>query len=68
VEFITDGGNTILQLVGPDGLILENLLEQRYDRPKTIRIDVDLTPYKPGMYYLRFQNGSKQQMKALMKN
>jgi uncharacterized protein (DUF1501 family) len=68
VEFKTDGGNTILQLVGPDGLILENLLEYRYDRPKTITIDVDLTPYKPGMYYLRFQNGSKQQMKALMKN
>jgi uncharacterized protein (DUF1501 family) len=67
VEFKTDGGNTILQLMGPNGLVLQNLLEHTYDRPKTISIQVDMSNYQPGLYYFRFQNGDKQQMKAVIK-
>jgi uncharacterized protein (DUF1501 family) len=68
VEFKTDGGTTVLQLMGQNGLLLENLLEHKYDRPKTINIQVDMSKYKPGLYYLFFQNGSKQQMKPIIKN
>jgi uncharacterized protein (DUF1501 family) len=68
VEFKTDGGQTLLQLVDPNGHVMANLLERNYDRPKTIVMEVDLSKYKPGMYYLHFQNGSKQQMKAVIKN
>ena len=68
VEFKTDGGNTLLQLMGPNGLLLENLLEHKYDRPKKITIQVDLSAYKPGLYYFYFQNGSKRQMKAVIVN
>jgi uncharacterized protein (DUF1501 family) len=68
VEFKTDGGDTMLQLMDHKGLLLETLLEHNYDRAKTITMQVDLGKYKPGMYYLHFRNGSKQQMKAVIKN
>jgi uncharacterized protein (DUF1501 family) len=67
VEFKTDGGPTVLQLMGPGGLVLQNILEHNYERPKTITVQVDLSGYQPGLYYFRFQNGSKQQMKAVIK-
>lgn len=67
VEFITNGGHTILQLVSPEGLLLATLLENTYDRRQTIVKQIDLSMYKPGMYYLRFQNGNNQQMKPIIK-
>ncbi len=68
VEFKTSGGATLLQLMGPNGRVLETLLERNYAGAKTINLQVDLSEYKPGLYYFRFQNGSKQQMKAVIKN
>ncbi|MBC7889039.1 MAG: DUF1501 domain-containing protein [Ferruginibacter sp.] len=67
VEFKTQGGHTLLQLVSPEGLLISTLLETTYDRPQTIIKEINLSSYKPGMYYLRFQNGSNQQMKPIMK-
>jgi uncharacterized protein (DUF1501 family) len=68
VEFKTDGGLTILQLVSPEGVTLATLLEAHYDSPQDIMKQVDLSGYKPGLYYLRFQNNGKQQMKPIIKN
>jgi hypothetical protein len=31
-------------------------------------VPVDMGKYKPGLYYLRYENGSKRQMKAVIKN
>ena len=67
VEFRTDGGHTLIQLVGPDGLLIATLLETFYDRPQTIVKQINLAEYHPGMYYLRFQNGSNVQMKPIIK-
>ena len=67
VQFITNGGHTLLQLVSPEGLVIATLLEATYDRPQTIFKDINLSSYKPGLYYLRFQNGSNQQMKPIIK-
>jgi hypothetical protein len=50
------------------GIVLANLLERTYGGPKTITMQVDLGIYKAGLYYLHFTNGSKQQMKAVIKN
>lgn len=68
VEFETDGGNTMLQLVTHNGEVLETILENEYPRAKKITIPVDMGKYKPGLYYLRYENGSKRQMKAVIKN
>ncbi len=67
VEFKTDGGQTILQLMNPGGGVMRNLVDHNYDRAKTISIPVNLGDLKPGLYYFHFQNGSKQQMKAVIK-
>ena len=66
VDFKTDGGHTLLQLVGPNGGLISTLLETTYDRPTTAKINVHLGGMTPGMYYLRFQNGNKQQMKPVV--
>ncbi|MEP6675859.1 MAG: DUF1501 domain-containing protein [Ferruginibacter sp.] len=67
VEFKTDGGHTLLQLVGPNGRLISTLLEVTYDRPTTATTKVNLTGMQPGMYYIHFQNGSKTQMKPILK-
>lgn len=67
VQLITNGGHTLLQLLSPEGLVIATLLEASYDRPQTIFKDINLSSYKPGMYYLRFQNGNNQQMKPIIK-
>ncbi|MDB5203680.1 MAG: hypothetical protein JWQ27_3089 [Ferruginibacter sp.] len=67
VEFETQGGHTLLQLVSKEGITLATLIETSYDRPQTITKQVDLSPYPPGMYYLRFQNGFNRQMKPIIR-
>lgn len=67
VTFKTNGGNTLLQLVSQEGVLMANLLESQYDRPQTVTKQVNLSGYKPGMYYLRFQNGNNLQMKPIIK-
>ncbi len=67
VTFRTDGGHTLLQLVSKEGLPLETLVEATYGGAQTINKNVNLGAYKPGMYYIRFQNGRNMQMKPVMK-
>lgn len=67
VEFDTDGGPTLLELMNAQGTKIENVLQHTYDKPKTIQVKVNLTKLLPGMYYLHFQNGSKNQMKPIVK-
>jgi uncharacterized protein (DUF1501 family) len=67
VSFKTNGGDTILQLVSPEGVTMATLIETSYDRPQTISKEINLSAYKPGMYYLRFQNGRNIQMKPIIK-
>jgi uncharacterized protein (DUF1501 family) len=67
VEFKTEGGPTLLQLMSPTGTVMQNLIEHTYDRPKTINLNVDMSQYKPGLYYFHFQNGKVNKMKAVVK-
>lgn len=68
VTFITAGGHTLLQLVSPQGTVVATLMETNFDRPQTINRSIDLSGYKPGMYYLSFQNGNNRQMKPIIKS
>ena len=67
VEFETDGGPTTLELMDARGMKIQNVIQHQYDRPKNIQVKVDLTKLMPGMYYLHFQNGSRTQMKPVVK-
>ncbi len=67
VEFKTDGGHTLLQLIGANGRVISTILEVTYDRPQKATTKVNLAGMQKGMYYIRFQNGSKTEMKPVMK-
>jgi hypothetical protein len=67
VEFKTDGGHTLMQLVGPDGNIISTIMEKTFDQPTKGTQRVDLSSLRMGMYYIRFQNGNKSQMKQILK-
>ncbi|TDH21387.1 DUF1501 domain-containing protein [Segetibacter sp. 3557_3] len=67
VEFKTDGGHTLMQLVDKDGHIISTIMEKTFDRPTTGTQRVDMGRLKLGVYYIRFQNGNKSQMKAVLK-
>lgn len=67
VEFKTDGGHTLMQLVGPNGRLISTIMEQTFSGPYTGTQRVDMSGLQTGMYYIRFQNGNKSQMKQVMK-
>ena len=67
VEYKSDGGHTLLQLVGPNGRVISNLMEKTFNGPTTGTQRVDLSTLKMGMYYIRLQNGNKTQMKPVLK-
>ena len=67
ISFKTNGGHTLLQLVTKEGVVIQTLLEANYSLPQTINKDVDLSSYKTGLYYLRFQNEKNVQMKPVIK-
>jgi uncharacterized protein (DUF1501 family) len=67
VSFKTNGGHTLIQLVSKEGVVLQTIVDTQYDAPQIIDKQIDLSGFKTGMYYLRFQNGTKVQMKAIVK-
>jgi uncharacterized protein (DUF1501 family) len=66
VSFETMGGHTLLQLVTKEGMPVQTLLEATYSAPQTINRQINLSAYKTGLYYIRFQNGRRIQMKPLV--
>src|SRR5699024_10906496 len=67
VTFYTEGGHTLLQLVSKEGVPLQTLLETTYGAAQTISKRINLSSYETGMYYIRYQNGRKAQMKPVIK-
>lgn len=67
IEFKTDGGHTLLQLIGANGRVISTIMEKTFDRPQKTTTKVNLTGMQRGMYYIRFQNGNKTEMKPVMK-
>lgn len=67
VEFKTDGGHTLIQLIGPNGRVISTILEKTYDRAIKATTKVNLAGMQRGMYYIRFQNGSKTQTRPIVK-
>jgi uncharacterized protein (DUF1501 family) len=66
VQFESFGGNCMMQLFDNQGHLIQNLALGTYE-PGQYSSGVDLTELPAGMYYIRYQNESLQQVKAVMK-
>ena len=67
VSFYTKGGHTLLQLISKEGRPMQTILEATYNGPQTINKQINISTYKTGLYYIRYQNGSSVQMKPVIK-
>jgi uncharacterized protein (DUF1501 family) len=66
VEYTTEGGHTLVQLMAPNGQVISRLVEGHL-AAGTYRTAVDLTAFNAGAYYVRLQNGPVQQVKPLVR-
>lgn len=67
VSFYTKGGHTLLQLISKEGKPMEILEEKTYGGPQTINKQINISAHPTGLYYIRYQNGTKVQMKPIIK-
>lgn len=67
IEFKTNGGHTILQLLDGAGSMIKLLVEATYNYPGLNSYNLYSTGLMPGVYYLRLQNENKVFVKAIIK-
>jgi len=67
ISFTTEGGHTLIQIMDTTGRLIVNLLEKDYPGPTTQTIIFDGSHLASGIYYVRFQNGSVQQVRPMLK-
>ena len=69
IEFTTEGGHTLIQIMDSTGRLIANLLERDYPVGATTRqtIAFDASHLPNGMYYARLQNGATQQVRSMLK-
>ena len=69
IQFTTDGGHTLIQIMDNTGRLIVNLLEKDYPVDSTTKqsITFDASHLPSGLYYARLQNGVTQQIRPMMK-
>ncbi len=67
IEFNTDGGHTLIQIMDTAGMLLVNLLETEFPTASRQTVVFDGSHLPTGVYYARLQNGTKQQVRPMMK-
>lgn len=67
IEFSTEGGHTLIQIIDNSGRLLVNLLEKDYPAATKQSIVFDASHLPNGVYYARFQNGATQQVRPMLK-
>lgn len=66
ISFKTSGGHTLIQIMDTMGRVLANLTDKEYEAGNyTLVFDGSYLP--AGVYYVRFQNLSKQQVRPMLK-
>jgi uncharacterized protein (DUF1501 family) len=66
ITFHTKGGHTLVQVMDTMGRVLRTLTDKVYTTG-TYHITFDSYTLPPGVYYARFQNGSRQQVRPMLK-
>lgn len=67
IRFTTAGGHTLIQVIDTLGRVLQTLVDQDFTFPGTNEITFQSHALPPGVYYMRLQNGSTQQVKPMLK-
>lgn len=67
IEFTTDGGHTLIQIMDTAGRLISNLLDKDYPVAGRHTIPFNASHLPTGIYYARLQNGVKQQVRPMMK-
>jgi uncharacterized protein (DUF1501 family) len=67
IGFTTTGGHTLIQIMDTAGRLLVNLLEKDYPTGGKQIITFDASHLPNGIYYARFQNGTDQQVRPMLK-
>jgi uncharacterized protein (DUF1501 family) len=67
IEFSTEGGHTLIQIIDTAGRLLLDLLEKDYPAATRQSITFDASHLPNGIYYARFQNGATQQVRPMLK-
>lgn len=66
ISFTTKGGHTLIQIMDTLGRVIRTPVDSDYP-PGTFRISFDSYGLPTGVYYMRLQNESTQQVKAMLK-
>ena len=66
ISFTTKGGHTLVQIMDALGRVLTTPVDRNYSAG-TYQINFDSYTLPAGVYYMRFQNGSTQQVKPMLK-
>ena len=67
IRFSTAGGHTLIQIMDTAGRLIVNLLEKEYLTATNDKMTFDASHLPTGVYYARFQNGTTQQVRPMMK-
>lgn len=67
ITFKTEGGHTLVQIIDTLGRVLSTPVDKDYSQPGTYTIPFDSGVLPSGVYYARLQNGTTQQVRAMLK-
>jgi uncharacterized protein (DUF1501 family) len=65
VKYTSKGGHTMVQVFNPEGQLIRTLVEKEL-APGTYEVDFENEDYAAGIYHLRLQNESIQQVKSMV--
>ena len=66
IQFKTEGGHTLLQIIDGSGRLIKNITEGIFNKG-TYKAEMDGYFLKPGIYYIRLQNEIIQEVKSALK-
>jgi uncharacterized protein (DUF1501 family) len=67
ISFRTAGGHTLIQIMDTMGRMIKTLLETDYPTAGTYYVDFNSETLPTGIYYARFQNGTVQKVRSMLK-
>jgi hypothetical protein len=67
ITFQTEGGHTSVMIIDTLGRLIKTLVDQEYNGPGQYTITFNADRLATGVYYARLQNGTIQQVRAMLK-
>ena len=67
IRFTTGGGHTLVQIMNTLGQVIATPVDREYNTGGSYSVPWDSQYLGTGVYYARFQNGSVQQVRTMMK-